>query len=259
VTIALFSSRPGQAVIPTGGLLSLTIVDSTIIDPISSIGIDGNGWVAILVLKGLTSLVGTCLPAQFSMVVSDPGYDTSGNVTTVSRTITGVAQLRRQYPNGASMNISTDGTDLTIYITLDDWIYSGTTIVSYSMGATFYTGAAASTSGATKTNSSSLAYIKPLFSWINPQQDRATASTFNVEAVAFHRHAQSGTQVACIKFNVNDGTTTSSDQTVSAVALSALQTIGNIPEVWNVAGDFSGMAPGQPCHGKAKVRRGLGY
>lgn len=245
------------AVVPDGGLKSLTIADSTPIDENgSSIGIDGNGWVAIVVLKGLTSLVGTAAPSDLTLTVRDPGYDTSGNATTITRTITGVAHLRRQYPNGASKMISTDGTDLTLYITLDDWIYSGTTLVSASIGSSFYPSCVASSAG-TKTNSSTRGYTKPVFGWINPQQERS-GSTHAVEAVAFHRHATAGQQVACMKFRASDGTNNSAEVTVSTPTLSTRQTVGFIAEVFAGTLDFSGLTQAAMCTVNAKVYPWIG-
>jgi hypothetical protein len=241
---------------PVGGLLSLTVANTTPIDPQSSVGASGSGWVAIATLKGLTSLVGTAVPNALTLSVTDPGFDAAGNVTTVARTITGVAHLRRQYPNGNSKMISTDGTNLTLYITLDDWIYSGTTIVSASIGATFYPGCVAG-NAASKLNLSATAYTKPLFGWINPQQDLAGA-TANVECVAFHRHATGGRQAACIKFTATDGTTTSPVVTVAATALSSRITQGNIPEVWKAALDMSSLAQATMCTVNAKVYPWLG-
>lgn len=251
-------NRVGGSVVPAGGLLSITIADSTNIDQNgSSIGVNGNGWVAIVVLKGLTSLVGTAAPSDLTLTVRDPGYDTSGNATTITRTITGVAHLRRQYPNGASKMISTDGTDLTLYITLDDWIYSGTTLVSAAIGSSFYPLCAASSAG-TKTNSSTLAYTKPVFGWVNPQQEIATASTHAVEAVAFHRHAIAGQQVACIKYQANDGSTNGTEITVSAPTLSTRQTQGFVGEVWAGTVDMSAMTQAATCNINAKVYPWLG-
>lgn len=237
-----------DAGVPAGGMKLITINDATPIDPVvttagpnigSPVGASGSGWVAVVVLKGLTSLVGTCVPSSLTLSVSDPGYDTSGNVTTVNRTITGVAQLRRQYPSGASKMISTDGTDLTIYITLDDWIYTGTTIVSATIGGTFYTGCTAGNTGAAYSNLSATAYPKALFGWLNDQEDVATGNTYPVEAVAFHRHAQGSQQVACVKYTATDGTNFGTTSTVSAPTLSTKMTQGNIPEVWAASVDFS--------------------
>lgn len=244
------------ASVPVGGMLQVAIADATAIDPQSSIGASGSGWMALVTLKGITSIVGTVDATALTISVSDPGFDTSGNATTVARTITGVAHLRRQYPNGTSKMISTDGSNVTMYVTLDDWIYSGTTIVSASIGSTFYPSCVAS-SAPTKTNLSTLAYPSPLFGWINPQQE-ATGSSHAVEGVAFHRHARSGQQVACIKYNVTDGTTTSSDVLVSATSTSSKVTQGNIPEVWVGSVDMSAMTQGAICTVNAKVYPWLG-
>lgn len=240
----------------TGGLLGITIADATPIDPVAGIGASGSGWVAICVLKGLTDTGQTLDASKLTIQVTDPGYDTSGNVTTVSRTITGVAHLRRQYPNGNSKMISTDGVNLTVYVTLDDWVYSGTTIVSASLSSGFYPSSVASTTSY-RVNSSTIAYTKPLFGWINPQQDKS-GGTFAVEGVAFHRHAQSAQQVACVKYSVNDGTTTSATVTCSAPTLSALQTRGNIAEVWKGTVDFSTLTQAAVCTVNAQVYPWLG-
>jgi hypothetical protein len=245
-------------VVPLGGLKSITIADATPIDPVSSIGASGNGWVAICVLKGLTSLVGTCDATKLVITVIDPGYDADGNVTTVSRTIHGVAHLRRQYPNGDSKMIVTDGTDLAISVTLDDWIYSGTTIVSATLASGFYPSSVAG-NAKTKTNNATLAYTKPLFGWINPQlESNLGVNTFDTESVAFHRHATAGRQVACIKYSANDGTTTSPVVTVASTALSAKVTHGNIPEVWKATLDLSTLAAATLCNINAQVYPWLG-
>jgi len=72
--IPQFTTSSGGPVTPTGGLLSLTIADTTPIDVQSSIGANGSGWVAICVLKGLTSTVGTVVPSALTIEVSDPGW-----------------------------------------------------------------------------------------------------------------------------------------------------------------------------------------
>lgn len=257
----------GGAAVPAGGMKTLTINDATPIDPLvettsnNTVGASGSGWVATVVLKGITSLVGTCVPSALTLSVTDPGYDTSGNATTVARTITGVAQVRRQWPNGATMMISTNGTDLTLLISLDDMIYSGTTIVSATIGGTFYTGCTAGNTGSTITNASVTAYTKPLFGWVNPQADYTTLTSYPVEAYAFHRHARAGQQVAAVKFSVTDGTLTTSPAIVSVPTLSTKQTVGNIAEVWAANLDLSTLAnstAGTVCSASAKVYPWIG-
>lgn len=263
---AIAASAGGGVVIPTGGLKTLKVNDTTQIDPVNAsagpntgtpVGASGSGWVATVVLKGITSLVGTCVPAALTLSVSDPGYDASGNATTVNRTITGVSVIRRQYPNGAGKMISTDGTDLTILVSLDDWIYAGTTIVSATIGGTFYTGCVAGGTGATLTNSSVAPYTKPVFGWMNAQQAYNPASTFAVEAITFHRHARSGRQVAAMKITATDGTNNSPTITVASTTLSAIQTQGNIAEVYAATLDTSGLTAGL-CNVKAKVYPWIG-
>jgi len=244
-------------VVATGGIKSITIANSTPISPVSSVGASGSGWVAIVVLKGISSLVGTINANSLTISVSDPGYDTNGNTTTVSRTITGISWMAAQYPSNASKIISTDGTDLTIYITLDDWIYTATSVISASITSSFYTGSINSSSPSI-TNLSTMIYPKAVFGWINPQQDSATGTSYAVEAVAFHRHARNGQQVACIKYYVTDGTNTSADVLVSATSTTAKITNGNIPEVWAGSVDMSAQTQGTVCNVVAKVYPWIG-
>lgn len=249
----LAGSGGGGAAVPAFGLKTLAVNDATPIDPVNAtagpnigtpVGASGSGWVATVVLKGISSLVGTCIPAALTLSVTDPGYDASGNATVVARTITGVSQIRRQYPNGAQRMISTDGTDLTILVSLDDVIYTGTTIVSATIGTTFYTGCIAGNTGATITNLSTVAYTKPVFGWMNAQGAYNPAGTFAVEAVAFHRYARNGRQVAAIKFTGTDGSNSTATSTVSATVLSTIQTQGNIAEVYAATLNTSGLTQG---------------
>jgi hypothetical protein len=253
LTLAL--TGPGKnvsgVVIPTGGLLSLTVVNASPIDVASSIGASGSGWVASVVLKGLTSLVGTVDATKLTISVQDPGYDTAGNATTVSRTITGVAHVRRQYPNGASKMISTSGGDLTILVSLDDWIYSATNIISATLASGFYPSSVAGSAGSVS-NQSVESYPKPLFGWNQPQMERSSA-TFLVEGYAAHRHMRNGQQVACIKYTATDGTNSSPTVTAAAPALSARTTVGNIPEVFKGTLDTSTLTQAAACTVNAQV------
>ena len=251
------ASRPSTLpVAAVGSFAAITALDGTSIDPVAGVGASGDGFVAIVKLKGLTSLVGTIVPSALTLSVTDPGYDGSGNPTTVSRTLTGVEFLRRQYPNGGSKMISTDGTDLTLHITFDDHIYAGTSIVNAVIGSTFYPGCVAS-SAAARTNLSQTAYEKGLWSWLTfPNQ--IAGSTYAIEGTGFHRHARAGRQFACVKYNVTDGTTTSTDVLVSATALSTLQTKGSIAEVWPGTVSLSGLTQGAACFVNAKAYPWIG-
>lgn len=252
---ALSKSRKVTSVV-TGAISLCAIADATALDPQSSIGPSGSGWVALITLKGLTSVVGTVDPTALTVNITDPGFDTSGNATVVSRTLKGIAHIRRQYPNGASKQISTSNGDVIMLVSLDDWIYQGSTITSVTIGSSFYPSCVASTA-ATVSNLSNTPYPTPLFGWINPQQE-SVGNTFSPEAVGFHRHARNGQQFACMKFNINDGTNTSADVLVSSTTTSARVTQGNIPEVWAPSIDTTGMTQGTICTVNAKAYPWIG-
>ena len=256
VPLTMLAGIMSASVIPVGSVLSVVVADSTPIDPVSSVGASGNGWVAAVTLKGITSLVGTVVPTALTLQVQDPGFDANKNPVTVSRTITGVAHLRRQYNQGNSKMISTDGTNVTMLVTLDGEIYQGSTIVSAAIASGFYPSSVASSAGI-KTNSSTLPYPTPCFGWLNSQQESA-GSSFNVEATAFHYYARAGQQVACIEYIVSDGTNTASPVLVSTPTTSAFQTIGNICESWAGTLNMSGMTQGAMCAVNAKIYPWLG-
>ena len=236
----------------SGELLSLTIRDATAIDPDGGgVGIDGNGWVAELVIAGLAP-DGTFDPAQVTLTVEDPGHDAAGSVTR-TRTIRGGAVLRRQYPDHAMLLVVGEGGDLKVSFSLEDDIYAGSTIVAASVGAGAYPGV---NPGAPDSivNGSTLAYPKPLFAWLNVQHERATGASFAVEAVAYHRHAMLGRQVARIDYVARDaGSGVAATQTASVPALSDFQTQGFRVEAYKAAIPLGPLAQGDVCQVNARV------
>ncbi|TXI87769.1 MAG: hypothetical protein E6Q40_04540 [Cupriavidus sp.] len=216
-----------------------------------------NGWVAAATLPDDGS--STFDPTKIVLTVTDPGYDGSGT-TTVTRTIRGTAIVRKQYPNQAQrLNSAASGTR-TVYFALDDEIYSGSTITAANAEAGYY-GAAAAGSIAGVTNSSTLAYPKPLFAWLNTQHERATGSAFNIEAVAYHRHGRNGQMVARIEFQAKDAQGTpnlSAVQTVTAPALSSIQTQGPIVEAWKASIPLTALTQADLCLVGAKVYPWIG-
>lgn len=226
----------------TGDPIAFVVRDSTPIDPSTTadaglgIGANGNGWTALLTFKALSinGNVNAFDGSKVTILVTDPGFDTSGNATTVSRTIKGSVAIRRQWPNNTSRMISIPTTDLQVMFGLDQPIYAATTIVSVTVASGAYPGANALTiPGTSITNSSTRAYPKPLFGWLNRQRERATGASFAVEGLAYHRHARNGQQVACVQYFGKDAAAhTTAVQTLSAPALSLFQTRGNIVESW---------------------------
>jgi hypothetical protein len=241
----------------TGDLLGLTVTGATPIDPdAGGVGIDGNGWVAELVIEGLAP-GGTFDPAQVVLTVQDPGFDAAGSVTR-TRTIRGGAVLRRQYPNHATPLVVSEGGNLKASFSLDDDIYAGSTIVAASIGGGVYPGTNAG-SPASIVNGSTRAYPKPLFAWLNAQHERATAPSFAVEAVAYHRHAMLGRQVARVEFTARDaGSGVAAMQVASLPALSDFQTKGFRVEAWKAAIPLADLAQGQVCQVNARIYPWIG-
>ena len=224
-------------------------------DATSRIGVNGDGWVAKATMPYLAGQ--TFDPSKISLNVTDPGYDAAG-ATTVSRTITGRAILRRQYTANTARLQSNDGVSLTVYFSLSDDVFQGSTIVGATAAAGFY---GASAPGATPppVNGSGRAYDKPLFAWLNLQHERATGAGFDVEAVAYHRFARNGRQVARIEFIASDASSqTAATQITSAPALSSIQTKGNIVEAYKATIPLSALTQADLCQVNARVYPWIG-
>lgn len=226
----------GGAAAPASGVTSLEIMGATPLldatndysDATSRIGINGDGWIAKLVLPD--DGVSTLDPTKIVLTVSDPGYDASGS-TTVTRTITGTIVVRRQYNAASSKQNAASAGVRTAYYALDDDIYDATTIVLATSSVGLYGGVAAGVIGSV-TNSSTLAYEKPQFGWLNLQQERATGA-FSVEGIATHRRMRNGRQVARIEYIGKDHLgNVAATQTASTTSLSAFQTQGQIVDCY---------------------------
>lgn len=100
-----------SAVPVAGDPISLSINDSTLLDFDGTYGVPAGGWTANVVLKDLPT-GGTVDGSKLTLTVRDPGYDSSGNPTTVDRVIVGHAVLRRQYPNNTQRMIAASGSDV---------------------------------------------------------------------------------------------------------------------------------------------------
>lgn len=247
----------------TAAITSLEIVNAALLDATGDYGdatartgVNGNGWVAKAVLPW--SVGQTFDPTKISLTISDPGYDATGT-TTQTRTIYGGDILRRQYSAQASKQQANDGVTLTVYFSLSDWVYAGSTVTGAEAASGFY-GAAASGAISAPTNNSTLPYTKALFEWANDQHDVAPgSSTFPWEAVAYHRHMRNGRQVARIEVTATDASGhTSAASVSSSVALSAFQTQGNDVEVFSGAIALSALNQGELCIANAKVYPWIG-
>ena len=216
---------------------SIQILDSTPLDVIGTVGINPNGWVAKVVIRN-TAILPVFKAEQLSFTVTDPGYTNTGSVTSVQRTIRGVAILRRQFTNTGKLYDLQNKT-LTVYVSLSDNIYTATSIGNVTIASDFFPKCKGSPP-ITKTNSSTKAYPKPVFGWITCQNQIVRDQTYTVEAVAFHPYARNGRQVACMQFYSKSSTNVvSADVTVSSTQLSQVITRNNIPEVYRATVSIS--------------------
>lgn len=258
------SQEDGGSPAPASAITLLKVVDATGLDATgdygdvtSRPGVNGSGFVGMAVLPWLAGQ--TFDPTKISLTVSDPGYNGAGS-TTVNRTVTGGEILRRQYSAQAQRQQANDGVTLTVYFSLSEEVYQGSTITAAAAAAGYY---GASQAGAinTRVNASTRAYPKALWAWLNLPQERATGSGFNVEGVAYHRHAMNGRQVARVEFIAKDSQGTpnvAATQTASSTSLSAFQTKGQIAEAYKAAIPLANLTQGDLCQVNVKVYPWIG-
>lgn len=236
-----------------GGISSVNILGDSLLDESSGVGVNGSGWAARVVLRGIVNTSGAVDATKLVLTVSDPGWNSDGTATTRTRTIRGGAVLRRRYPNGAQKQISTDGNDVSIVVSLDDVVFAGSTILAAEIELGFYPEAVASVAPL-RTNSSTLGYIKPSWGWLQPQFGYVTGPTFDVEGVTFHPYMQDGSQVACVEYSIAGGAVTRVVQTSLSAKITAS---GLRPECWAAALDTAGTPQGAQ-QVRAVVRPWLG-
>lgn len=246
---------------PISAITSITVMGVTPLDQTGDYGdatvrtgVLVNGWVAKAVMPFLVA--STFDPTKITFNVTDAAFDAVGTAT-AARTIKGGAILRRQWNAAALRQDSNDGVTETVFFSLEDDIYASTTINSVAAAAGYY-GIAASGSVATVVNSSTVAYEKACFEWLNAQYERATGD-FNVECVAYHRRGRNGRQVARIELVATDAHGNSSVvQTISGTSLSAFQTQGQIVDAYKATIPVAALTQGDLCTIDAKVYPWIG-
>lgn len=240
-------------VLPAAGLQGVNGADAA----------DANGWVARVTLPD--DSVSSFDPTRIVLTVSDPGWSAAGVATVIVRTVRGGAVMRTQTPGetgatpaytGNTLLSAASGGVRTVYFSLDDWVFAGSTVTA-SAEAGYY-GAALAGAIPAPTNSSTKAYYKPLASWASLQHERRVAD-FQPELVATHLYGMNGRMAAGVRFSATDeaaGTTGNLD--VNAVVLSAEAVQGNPFEVFRPTVPLAGMGQGHRCILNAKVYPWLG-
>lgn len=198
-----------------------------------------NGWTAEIDIEGL-STGGTYnlglganndpSTAKIVFTVTSPGYDTSGNATTVTRTIYGTKEVRKAYPSEAQSDESASGGTVTLKVALSDFIYSGDTSITVDIASGFYTQAATpngSVNDLAVTNSSTLAYPKTIGHFV-VEQRRPVNGTQNIEVFAAQKFAQNSKPVAFVSVTAT-GATSGHVETGSATAMTLSSRGDNIP------------------------------
>lgn len=162
--------------------------------------------------------------AKIVFTVTSPGYDNTGTLGTIQRTIWGVSNVRKPYPDNTSNDeVSTGGT-LTIRVILSRYIYSGDT-VTVAIGPGIYTEGGqtnnALAAGTSVTNNSTLAHVKAIGHFELPGLQRITTSDFLVEVTAFHNSGRNGQPLACVKITATgESSLASVTKTVTAMTVS---------------------------------------
>lgn len=199
--------------------------------------------------------------AKVIFTVTSQGYNTSGELGTITRTVYGTETLRKPFPNEAELDESASGGTLTIKVALSDFIYvddknggAGTsgTDVTVSIPSGWYIDTGTGGSGATSSvltnftveNNSTLPYPKVIGRWAWPGYERVT-SDFLVEAVAFHRFGQNGKPIAAIAFQANDQSSNSSYATTTDMTITTRSGDANIILVYAATMDIDALDQGE--------------
>jgi hypothetical protein len=200
-----------------------------------------DGWVAEIDMAGfntggaynfgLTSSPASLAGARLVFTVSGPGYDASGNATTVTRTVYGTQYVRKPYPASTTnaynnnpgggvlvKDETVNAGTLTVRVALSDYIYAGDTATA-NIAAGFYTDSATPNNACNNcvpvTNNSAITYPSPIGRWVTPAF-QAVGSPLTVEATVFHRFGLSAVVFACADAHAHSVTSTVNNLSVSA-------------------------------------------
>lgn len=238
------------------GNLSLSGGASEPVDgDITSVEILSDGWSADVTIKGWGTDAGSItyddgLDASNVPTASTPTISTTskswtagGVETTVGRTL--YARQATRNPGLSTLDETASGDDLIIRVALSHFVYSGDTVGAFNFPAGWANnGGDSNASSGTCTSSSIRGYEKPIAQWVNHDEDWATSSSYTVEMVATHAHAQQGQGVRAIKFTATDDAANSASVTVSSESVKSYTASGFSCPVYSGSLDLSGLDQG---------------
>lgn len=196
---------------------------------ITSITVRADGWSADVVVSGFTTgatydfgTPGSTSTSKLYLTITSEGYDATGTLGTMSRTVYATKVVRKAYPNNASLD-ETGGGNLTFRVALSQEVYNDDTIAS----ATAVAGAIVNSGGAAQSSttvvsstvmSSTLDYPVAFGQWDGVAgviMAERVKSDFVMAFNAFH-----GQGIACVKFTAT-GVTSSHVETATVTTQSA--------------------------------------
>lgn len=253
----------GQAFSLTGtveaGGLSITSAGGTIGGGVGSVTVRADGWSADVTVYGFVAgctydmgLAANNTPSSdtpYLTVVSE-GYNSSGVLGTITRTVYFTQAVRKAYPNHASLDEAVASSVMTVRVALSDYVYdddntgagkSGTAPVAvFPAGWCVDTaGTGASTvaqSGLAVTNSSTVDYPKVIGHFAVAQREPVNG-TQAIEVFAVQKFGQNGKPVARVSVTATGGTSANVESgSATAMTLSAR---GDLIPVYAVSLDLS--------------------
>jgi hypothetical protein len=200
--------------------------------------------------------------ADAILTLTGPGYNTDGTVNSSATYTSRLNAVRRKpYPDDASEDQDTSGSDLDIRFNADRWLWSGyTATLTASTALVTNAGGASQTSnalsGAAVTNSSTLAPPKVIAQWdlqTSVPAQRVTAD-FTVGIEAYYHFG-----IACVEFTAT-GATSSHEQTVRVTTKTARQSANT--SLWGEAYEatipIAGFTQGETITINAVVKPNVG-
>lgn len=158
---------------------------------------------------------------KFRLSVNSPGYDATGATNVWRGNFYGTKQIRWAYPDNAYPRTLMDGSDVLIYIAIDNFVCNEDTGMSASIGGGLYTfgGTPNNAATITLTNWSAQPYPKVIANWSDVFYQQMTNTSYRVRATAWHAAAHRGKPVAAVSFFAKDESGDTVSSTVNAMAI----------------------------------------